>query len=286
MVDITQNGVNMVTEAKNKPISQKNKVFRIVNYCLMILLTLTCIGLCIYYFIIGDPNNRVLASIGVAILFILPILIELIFRCRISNLIILCYIIYSVLAGLLGCVFNFYNLTSLSLNVWYDIFIHGLAGYVFCFVGLILISRLENYKKLSPWTILFFCLFLSLAVELIWELMEWFADSCLGQNSQGFPPEGQPAPLVTDTNIDLLCNFTGVILFAIHFIIGKFTKVKLGFNYIEDELCGNKVVVRNNKKKEKVDIQLEENSLEEQREENISEFEDNPENQEINKENT
>ena len=238
----------MNTTEMNQKKPKNDKGFRIFNYCLMIVLALTCLGLSIYYKAIGDPNNRFLASLGVALLFILPALIELIFRCKISSLIVLCYVIYSVLAGLLGCVFNFYNLPNLKLDVWYDIFIHGLAGYVFCFIGLIIISRFEKYKNLSPWTVLFFCVFFTLATELIWELMEWFADKCLGQNSQGFAPDGQSAPLVTDTNIDMLCNFTGAVLFILHFVIGKFTKLTLGMNYIEEEFCGNKIIVKNKKR--------------------------------------
>ena len=238
----------METKAILQTQTNKDKIFHVVNYVLMILLSLTCVGLAIYYYLIGDPNNRLLASIGVAILFVAPILVELIFRRKFSNLILLCFIIYSVLAGLLGCVFNFYNIDTLKLNVWYDVFIHGLAGYVFCFIGLILISRFGEYKKLNPWLVLLFCVFATLAIELIWELMEWFADSCLGQQSQGHPPVGQPAPLVTDTNIDMLCNFVGAVVFAIHFIVGKFTKAKLGIKYIENELCGDKIFVKKNKK--------------------------------------
>lgn len=227
---------------------KKDKTFRIINYTLMILLSLTCVGLFIYYLLIGDPNNRVLASFGVAILFVLPMLLELIFRCKFSNLLLLCYTIYAVLAGLIGCVFNVYNLTY-----WYDIFIHCLAGYVFCFIGLMLLGKLENYIKLKPWTVLLFCIFLSLATELVWELMEWFADNCLGQNSQGFAPTGQPAPLVTDTNLDMLCNFSGVVAFILHFLIGKFTKLNLGINYIENEFCGEKLVSRKSKKNKNVE---------------------------------
>lgn len=228
--------------------AKKDKTFRVINYILMILLSITCAGLCIYYFVIGDPNNRVLASFGVAILFVLPMLLELIFRCRFSNLLLLCYTVYAVLAGLIGCVFNVYNLTS-----WYDIFIHCLAGYVFCFIGLMLLGKLEKYNKLKPWTVLLFCIFLSLATELIWELMEWFADKCLGQNSQGFAPVGQPAPLVTDTNLDMLCNFSGVVVFILHFVLGKFTKLNLGIKYIENEFCGDKLVVKKLKNNQSIE---------------------------------
>ena len=227
--------------------NKKDKIFHRINYSLMIVFAIVCVSLLIYYVIIGDPNNRLLASIGVTLLFILPIFIELVFRCRFSNLLVFLYIVYCVVAGLIGCVFNVYNLTS-----WYDIFIHTLAGYVFCFVGLIVLGRLEKHDKLNAWTIILFCVSLSLATELIWELIEWFSDCCLGQNSQGFAPIGQPAPLVTDTNIDLLCNFSGTILFILHFALGKFTKLNLGVNYIENEFCSEKLFKKRNRKSVKI----------------------------------
>ena len=228
-------------------LSHKEKIFRIVNYTLMILMFLTCVGLGIYNYLIGDPNNRLLASIGVSLLFIAPILVELIFRIRISNFVLICFIVYTILAGILGSLLNFYNTSALQLDQWYDVFIHTLAGYVFSFIGLIFISKLQNYKKLNPWTILLFCVCFTLAVELVWELIEWFADVCLGQNSQGHAPVGQPAPLVTDTNLDMLCNFAGSIIFAAHFIVSKFSKVSLGMNYIEKELCEKKIISRKKK---------------------------------------
>lgn len=246
--------------------NKKDKVFKIVNYVLMIVLALTCVGLGIYYYVIGDPNNRLLASVGVTLLFVLPMLVELIFRCRISNLILLFYTIYSFLAGLLGCLLNFYNTSGFGLDVWYDIFIHTLAGYVFSLIGLIVVSKFEKYKNLNPWTVLFFCFCFTLAIELIWELMEWFADSCLGQQSQGHPPVGQPAPLVTDTNIDMLCNFSGAVLFAIHFIVGKFTKAKVGIKFIEKEFCENKIFSRKLKKSKQNKASEENNNLKDMQE--------------------
>ena len=156
----------METIADKQMSTKGEKIFRIVNYILMISMAILCLSLCIYYTTIGDPNNRVLASVGVALLFLVPIFIELIFRCKISNLIVFSYVVYSILAGVLGCVFNFYNLEVASLNVWYDIFIHGLAGYVFCFIALILISRFEKYKNLNPWTIIIFCFCFTIIIHI------------------------------------------------------------------------------------------------------------------------
>lgn len=229
--------------------SKKGKVFRWINYVLMIAFSLACIGLCIYNKVIGDPDNRFFACIAMAVVFILPILLELIFRCRFSNFVLMCFIIFCFLSGFLGSVLNFYDKTEFGLNIWYDIFIHTLMGYAFALIGWAIVSRLEKNKKLNVWTILLFCFCFALAIELIWELMEWFADLFMGQNAQGVPIEGQNAPIVTDTDIDLLCNFSGAIIFAIQYMIGKFSKLKLGIGYLEKELCTEKVVRKVDKKK-------------------------------------
>ena len=172
------------------------KIFRICNILITLISTLVCVGLGIYNIVIGDPNNRLVACFGVAIVPLLPIVVELIIRARFSNLFFLAFQIYFILAGVIGCAFNMYNLLS-----WYDTLIHTLAGYTFALLGVIVLSRLDDYKKLSPWTIIVFCVVFSLAIELIWELMEWFADSCLGQTAQGHPPVGEKYPSVLDTEI-------------------------------------------------------------------------------------
>ena len=237
--------------------TKHEKIFRIINISLMIAFSLASVAMCLYNYSIGDPDNRAFACIGMSILFLVPIFIELIFRCKFSNFVLLSFVIFTFLAGFLGCVFNFYEKSFLSLNVWYDIFIHSLAGYVFCLIGLILIAKFEKNKKLSPWTIVIFCFCFTLAIELVWELMEWFADCFLGQTAQGHPISGQNAPLVTDTDIDLLCNFTGGFIFAVQYIIGKFTKVKTGVKYLEKELCSDKVVVRKKKKaKQNIEVSI------------------------------
>ena len=85
-----------------------------------------------------------------------------------------------------------------------------------------------------------FCLFCTLAIELVWEMSEWFGDLFLGQTAQGEPVPGYKVPFVTDTDLDMLCNLIGGIIFSIQFAIGKYTKYSLGINYIEIELCPKK----------------------------------------------
>lgn len=220
---------------KFKELKKGDQIFRIINVVFMVLQFLACIGMGIYYLTIGDPENRVFSCFGIAVLVILPYLAELIFRFRLPGLIFFGYQIYVLFAGVIGSVFNVYYLAS-----WYDLIIHTLAGYVFALLGIFVVSRLENYSKLNKWTIVIFCFCLSLACELIWELLEWFVDNCLGQTAQGPIAEGHNAPLVTDTMVDILCNFCGAIVFSVQYIIGKSTKATLGTKFFEKQLVKEK----------------------------------------------
>lgn len=220
---------------KFKELKKGDQIFRIINVVFMVLQFLACIGMGIYYLTIGDPENRVFSCFGIAVLVILPYLAELIFRFRLPGLIFFGYQIYVLFAGVIGSVFNVYYLAS-----WYDLIIHTLAGYVFALLGIFVVSRLENYSKLNKWTIVIFCFCLSMACELIWELLEWFVDNCLGQTAQGPIAEGHNAPLVTDTMVDILCNFCGAIVFSVQYIIGKSTKATLGTKFFEKQLVKEK----------------------------------------------
>lgn len=232
-------------KVKFKDMEKNDKKFRIVNLILMLIFFVTCISLGIYYIAVGNPDNRVFISFSMSIVPLLPLIVELIFRRRLSNMIFLCYTIYLIFAGLIGCVFNLYNLVW-----WYDIIIHTLAGYVFCLLAIFILSRLTDYNKLNVWAILFVCLSFTLAAELIWELMEWFVDVCFNHPAQGPHVPGYDAPLITDTMFDILCNTCGGILFALHFIIGKLSKVSLGIKFYEKELVYNKNKQINSIKKE------------------------------------
>jgi len=240
---------------------QKAQKFRIWNLSIMAILLIVEVCFLIHFLVTKDPNNRITATISIICFTILPYLFEVILRRRLSNLLFLFYLLYLFLSGFLGCVFNFYNIEFLALNKWYDVFIHILAGYTFCFVGLFVLSRIENYSKLNIYTIILFAFAFTLAVELVWELLEWFADSCLGQSAQGDKIEGYNAPLLTDTMIDLLCNFSGGVLFALQYYLGKKSKFSFGIDFLENEIAFKRVEVAGNNTENKPNQKFKVDSL-------------------------
>ncbi len=219
----------MAEKVKNK--IKNDKIFRIINLIIMSLLCITCIIFAFYYGFVSDPNSRIIPSICIAVLSLVPLFIELIFRKKFNNIVFLAIEIYLIFAGLIGSVLNVYYLVA-----WYDIIIHTLMGYLVALCGIFVISRIGNYKKMNAFLVATFCLCFSLAIEVLWELFEWGADNLFNQTMQGEKIVGYGEPLVGDTMLDLLCNTIGSFLFFIHFIVGRTTKFSLGIKFLEKQL--------------------------------------------------
>ena len=222
----------------NKELKSKDqRILRTINIVFMVLQSLFCVTLAIYYSQIGDPNNRLFSCIMMAIASLIPFAIELIFRFRFPGLMFLFYQIYLLFAGTIGSALNVYYIVS-----FYDIIIHCLAGYVFALLGIFVLSKTTKYSKQTILFVALFCFLFSMACELIWELIEWTADNLFGQTAQGLPIDEYGVPLVTDTMQDMLCNFAGGIVFVLHYVIGKILakkdKCSLGINFYERDLAG------------------------------------------------
>lgn len=218
-------------------LTPKERVFRCINLVLMIGFFLASLTIMLLGLLKWNDKRVFLSSIVMMVLFILPLVIELIFGRRLSNIVTLCYVCYVILAGFIGSLLSVYYLFE-----GFDKIVHVIFGYIFSIPAIFLISLCQDYTKLKPLTIAFFCLFFSLALELLWEILEFGIDRILNQTMQGIPVEGYGVPLVTDTITDLICNTCGALIFFVHFLVGKMSKHNLGISQIEKEL----VFTRNN----------------------------------------
>lgn len=214
-----------------KQLEKHTKTFRIINLIIMSVLFASCVALAFYYGLVYDPNDRLISAISIAILALVPVVLEIIFGRRFNNFVFFVFEIYLIFAGFVGSVLNVYYLTS-----WYDIVIHILMGYIVAMCGIFVISRLNNYKKINIVLVALFCVCFSLAIEVLWEIFEWAADNLFAQTMQGEKLPGLNQPLVNDTMLDLVCNTSGAMIFFFHFIFGKTTKRSLGINFIEKQL--------------------------------------------------
>ena len=70
-----------------KSLHKQNQIFRIVNLVVMGALCLTCVALAFYYGFVYDPNNRIVPAICIALLALVPLVIEMIFGRRFNNVV-------------------------------------------------------------------------------------------------------------------------------------------------------------------------------------------------------
>lgn len=225
-----------MSKVKFRDLKFRTRIYRILNLSLNFAIILFLAGLAVYYFLTNNTDNRQYASIGVIGFSFLPFIFELIFRKRIPNTMYLFINIYIIFAGVIGSALSFY-----ANIAWFDIVIHSFMGYFAGAVGLFVLCASEDEKTMKIWTIALFCLSFSLLVEGVWELFEFAIDLIFPtMEMQGVNFEGQAFPLVTDTMVDIFCNFCGAVVFVIHFVLAKLTKKNLGIESMAREFYSYK----------------------------------------------
>lgn len=204
-------------------IKQKNVLLIIANI-ISIIFCLLCLILVVIYLINGDKNNRVLPCIGMAICYILPVLLRC-FKIFLPNSLVVIYLLFITIGGFLGsCLSLYYKIPAL------DIIVHSLWGYVVCVLAIYLLCKIKKDALNGTLFLVLFVFSFSMATASMWELIEFFSDAVLGQTSQGVPINGVVS--VSDTMIDILCHFCGTVLFLLQYLIEKLTKRNLGIGWM------------------------------------------------------
>ncbi len=243
---------------KNFALSTKGeKIFRYINIALDAAIMLTAIGLAIAYKLGEDPNGRFAASLGLLIVGVIPFLYELIFRTKLPNSVFLIFNLYFILAGLWGSALSGYLTFA-----WLDIVVHFVMGYLMAMLGLFIICRTSHQTKMHFLLIALFCLAFSLLIECAWEIYEWVASIVANTRLQGEFVEGFSAPLVTDTMEDICCNFGGAALFALHYLISKWTRKNLFISSMEKEFSVKHKLFENSKLRKNKQAEKDENLTE------------------------
>lgn len=215
--------------------SKGQKRFRVLNISLNIFIIVFLVALAIYYFISNNSSNRQYACLGLVGFSFIPFIFELLSRSKIPNHLYFFINIYNIFAGVLGS-----GLSAYTIYWWYDIVIHTFMGYFAGVVGLFFLCLLDDQRKIRVVTVALFCLSFSLLIEGIWELFEFAIDLIApSMQMQGINYPGENVPLVTDTMVDILCNFMGALVFFIHYIIAKTSRKNLGIDSMIGEFSKN-----------------------------------------------
>ena len=124
----------------------------------------------------GEPDRSLLAF-ATLLLAALPMLLEKLLRCRISLPVYIFALAYAV-GPMLGHCWKLYH----TVPVW-DKLLHISGGVMFAVLGAFFFDRLAKDKEQSAARTVFALCF-SMAVAMLWELLEFGADQVLGMDMQ------------------------------------------------------------------------------------------------------
>ena len=121
--------------------------------------------------------ERLLLSFGTMVLVLLPALVEQLFGCKINTTIYVFTVLYAT-GPMMGHCWKFYY----TIPCW-DRLLHLCGGVVFVILGYYVFERL-SHGKASHLSAVVFALCFSMAVSVLWEFVEYGADSFLGMDMQ------------------------------------------------------------------------------------------------------
>ena len=124
----------------------------------------------------GD-YERLLLSFGTMVLVLLPALVERLFGSKINIAVYVFTVLYAT-GPMMGHCWKFYY----TIPCW-DRLLHLCGGVVFAILGYYVFERL-SHGKASHLSAVVFALCFSMAVSVLWEFVEYGADSFLGMDMQ------------------------------------------------------------------------------------------------------
>lgn len=206
-------------------LSKGKRINIIINNTIIAVFSLTLIGFIITILTLGDPTNRLVACIATLCCYVLPILIELIFKIRFCPTLVSIYLAFITLSAFCGsCLYLNYIVTFM------DKIQHFSWGYISCFIGIYYLCKTKEIDNIKTSTIVLLFLGVSLATAGIWEVIEFASDNLLNQTMQGIPTNGVTP--VNDSMFDIIFHSLGALIFTLHFLLDRLTHKNLGITSI------------------------------------------------------
>lgn len=190
---------------------RKNYNFNDYFEILLYVLALICF---VYFFFRGNVAKTLQPVLIVATLLFIRLLVKLT-KIKLFSALRFSILLFIFIAMFLANEFGFYSIIP-SL----DKIEHLFSGVILCFIGLLILKRINLNKitSFNPITITLFCLFFSVAMAACWEIYEYSTDKLLGLKSQNESLE--------DTMRDIICGTIGAAITSIYiyFKNGRFEK--------------------------------------------------------------
>ena len=152
------------------------KTEKSLRIAIVVVGELLALGTAISLLSSGD-YERLLLSFGTMVLVLLPALVEHLFGCKINTAVYVFAVLYAT-GPMMGHCWKFYY----TIPCW-DRLLHLCGGVVFAILGCYLFERL-SHGKANHISAVVFALCFSLAIAVLWEFVEYGADTFLGMDMQ------------------------------------------------------------------------------------------------------
>ena len=181
---------------------------RKLNNVLVFLASLTSVCFAVYNINIG-AYDRLLACLSIVFVLFIPRIINKIFKNKINDAMEFVYVVFIILAQLLGSVVNLYDGVW-----WYDLFTHFLSGVLTSVFALVVMDWFGVYKEKNKAFNALFMICFTLAIACLWEFLEFASFVFLGMDVQHHLTTG-----VFDTMEDMLVAFVGGIIVCVSYLL-------------------------------------------------------------------
>lgn len=199
--------------------TKKVSIAQVFNLVLFWLAMLSFVGYAIYAIIMfarGEFESfKLLKSLGVIPVMLVPFLFRIIFKRKLPVTITISYYLFLIVSVLLGALLKVYS----SDSFWNKI-VHGLSGVIFSMFALIILrgTIYKNGAAAGKTFVFFFVLCFGIAVGTVWEFWEFFIDGVCGSNLQQWADSAGTALVgrsaLADTMFDLISDTIGALITA------------------------------------------------------------------------
>ncbi len=174
---------------------------KIINYILILIAIL----LSLYqYFTYGYKIiTDILLYIGLIPILFIPKILRKFFKFNINESIETIYLIFIILAYVLGSVMKFYGKIY-----WFDSFNHFLSGILSALLAILVLKKFKVYDNKNVLFNIIYMIAFTLMIATFWEIIEFSIDNLCGSDTQKVLTTG-----VNDTMKDMICALLGSILF-------------------------------------------------------------------------
>lgn len=161
--------------------------------------------------ITAGEMDRIMVVLALFPLAIIPWFVRKVIKYDLSDVLEFVYLLFVILASLLGSVLGWYQSIS-----WWDLFVHGISGVLTSILALLILKKFSLLNRKNFWFSILFMIVFSLSVASIWEFIEFASDKFTGGDTQWVLETG-----VDDTMTDMLIAFVGSIVFSLIYTLLK-----------------------------------------------------------------